>query len=62
MRTDDANFEVSVSNTIQNLKLYHADSLAKPWLPNTVTDTFGLVFVDTKSRDLVYEPKTPIND
>ena len=30
IRTDDANFELSLSNTIQKLTLYHKESTHKP--------------------------------
>ena len=60
MRADDANFELSVSNTIQRLKLYHKDSMSKPYYPNTINESIGLIFVNTHSKDLVYEPKVPI--
>ena len=53
MVSDDANFELSVSNTIQKLDLFHKNSLNKPSYPNTVGKSIGLIFINN-SKALNY--------
>ena len=49
IRTDDANFELSLSNTIQKLTLYHKESTHKPLMnqfKNTVGKAIGVIIVN----------------
>ena len=54
MKTDDADFELSVSNNIQKLSLYHKDSLYKPFYENPVSNSIGVIFVNTHSKGFKY--------
>ena len=47
IRTDDAKFELAVSNTIKKLTLYHRSSVYKRKYENVVSKSIGLVFVNT---------------
>ena len=54
MKTDDADFELSVSNNIQKLSLYHKDSLYKPFYENPVSNSIGVIFINTHSKGFKY--------
>lgn len=61
IRTDDANFELSLSNTIQKLTLYHKDSTHKPLMTqfkNTVGKAIGIIFINNGSLNRNYSPGT----
>ena len=61
IRTDDANFELYLSNTIQKLTLYHKDSTHKPLMThfkNTVGKSIGLIVMNNTSRNKPYNPGT----
>ena len=47
MHSDDADFELSVSNSIKRMKLYHKSSSYKQKFDNVVTHSIGLVFVNS---------------
>ena len=50
MHSDDANFELAVSNSISRMKLYHKSSPYKPKFENVVTHSIGLVVVNSHKR------------
>ena len=54
LKTEDPNFEMTITNTTQELKLYHKRSLHRPRYSNTATKTIGVIFVNTKSLELQY--------
>ena len=54
IKTDDAEFELSISNTIAKLQLFHRSSKYKHDFNNIVEKSIGLVFVNTKTLDLPY--------
>ena len=54
LKTKDPNFEMTITNTTQELKLYHKRSLHRPRYSNTATKTIGVIFVNTKSLELQY--------
>ena len=59
IRTDDANFELSLSNTIQKLTLYHKNSTHKPLMTqfkNTVGKAIGVIVINNASKNKVYNP------
>ena len=59
IRTDDANFELSLSNTIQKLTLYAKESTHKPLMTqftNTVGKSIGVVFINNSSQGKLYRP------
>ena len=61
IRTDDANFELSLSNTIQKLTLYHKESTHKPLMnqfKNTVGKAIGVIIVNNASKNKTYNPGT----
>ena len=61
IRTDDANFELSLSNTIQKLTLYHKDSTHKPLMTqfkNTVGKAIGVIIINNGSLNRNYSPGT----
>ena len=61
IRTDDANFELSLSNTIQKLTLYHKDSTHKPMMnqfKNTVGKAIGVIVVNRAAKNKTYSPGT----
>ena len=57
IKTDDAEFELSISNTIAKLQLYHRSSKYKHDFSNNVEKSIGLVFVNTTTKDLPYVEK-----
>ena len=46
MKGDDENLELSASNTIQTLRLYHKDSLYKHYFARTAVKAIGRVFIN----------------
>ena len=54
IQTDDAKFEISASNTIERLELYHRDSKFKAKFNNEVGDLIGIIFVNTTSKGLQF--------
>ena len=54
IRTDDAKFELAVSNTIKKLTLYHRSSVYKRKYENVVSKSIGLIFVNTGTKNLDY--------
>ena len=48
MKTDDAKFEISASNTIERLALYHKNSKFKAKFKNEVGETIGLIIVNSR--------------
>ena len=53
MKTDDAKFEITVSNTIERLALYNKNSKFKAKFKNEVSETIGLIIVNTRVPNLV---------
>ena len=53
MKTDDAKFEITVSNTIERLALYNKNSKVKAKFKNEVSETIGLIIVNTRVPNLV---------
>ena len=58
IRTDDAKFELSVSNTIKKLTLYNRSSVYRSKYENVVSQSIGLVFVNTGTKNLQYNSET----
>ena len=48
IKTDDAKFEISASNTIERLALYHKNSKFKAKFKNEVGETIGLIIVNSR--------------
>ena len=48
MKTDDAKFEITASNSIERLALYNKNSKFKAKFKNEVGETIGLIIVNTK--------------
>ena len=59
IRTDDAKFELAVSNTIKKLTLYNRSSVYRRKYENVVSKSIGLIFVNTgtntKAKNLPYD-------
>ena len=55
IRTDDAKFELAVSNTIKKLTLYHRSSVYRRKYDNVVSKSIGLIFVNTETKNLPYD-------
>ena len=60
IKTDDAKFEISVSNTIERLELFHRNSKHKATFSNEVGEILGYIFVNSKTKDLRFS-KNSIN-
>ena len=58
IRTDDAKFELAVSNTIKKLTLYHRSSVYKKKYDNVVSKSIGLIFVNTGTKNLPYNSES----
>ena len=58
IRTDDAKFELAVSNTIKKLTLYHRSSVYKRKYENVVSKSIGLIFVNTGTKNLPYNSES----
>ena len=58
IKTDDANFEVSISNTCERLKLYHRNSLYKRTFQNIVGKTIGVIFINSTCLNLPHQIET----
>ena len=58
MKADDANFELSVSNSIERLTLYHRRSIYRRKFNNTVGKTVGIIFINSRTLDLPFQRKT----
>ena len=58
IRADDAKFEISVSNTIERLELYHRNSKHKATFKNEVAETIAYIFVNSKVKDLKFMKKS----
>ena len=54
MKSDDANFELSVSNSIQKLILYHRSSAYKHSYKNVVGKSIGMIFINNGTHGLPY--------
>ena len=54
IKADDANFELSVSNTIERLTLYHRSSVYRRKYNNIVKKCIGIIFVNSQSKTLSY--------
>ena len=54
MKSDDASFELAISNSIQKLTLYHRSSAYKSSYKNVVTRSIGLVFVNYETKGKPY--------
>ena len=52
MNTDDAAFELSISNSIQRCKLYHRSSVYRQKFEYVVKHAIGIIFVNTHSKGL----------
>ena len=52
IKTDDAKFEISASNTIERLALYHKNSKFKAKFKNEVGETIGLIIVNSRVPNL----------
>ena len=57
VKSDDASFELAVSNSIQKLTLYHRSSPFKNRYNYTVRKSIGIVFINTKTLGLDYDLK-----
>ena len=57
VKSDDANFELSVSNSIQKLTLYHRSSAYKSSYKNVVGKSIGIIFVNSRTKDLPYDSR-----
>ena len=55
IKADDATFELTMSNTIQKLNLYHRSSVYKQDFENVVGKAIGAVFANSGSINLHYE-------
>ena len=54
IKADDAKFEISVSNTVERLELFHRISKQKAVFKNEVGEVLGYIFVNTKVKDLKF--------
>ena len=54
IKADDANFELSVSNTIERLTLYNRSSIYRSNYTNIVKKCVGIVFVNSQCKTLQY--------
>jgi hypothetical protein len=54
MKTEDADFEMAVSNTIQKLNLFHRESIYKAHYAEKVTSQMGVIFMNSKTLDKEY--------
>ena len=54
LKTDDASFELSVSNSIEKLTLYHRSSTYMYSYKNVVGKSIGVVFVNSASLNREY--------
>ena len=54
IKSEGAQFELSISNTIAKLDLYHKSSIYKQSFQNIVEKSIGLVFVNSKALELEY--------
>ena len=57
MKTDDASFELAVSNSIEKLTLYHRSSAYKYSYKNVVGKSIGMVFVNSATLNKDYNPE-----
>ena len=55
IKADDATFELTQSNTIQKLELYHRSSVCKHDFENVVAKAIGVVFANSYSMSLKYK-------
>ena len=62
IEADDAQFELSVSNSVQRCRLYDRESNIKPFYDNTVNKAIGVIVVNTMSKDCEYEPDVEVNE
>ena len=58
IRTDDAKFELAVSNTIKKLTLYHRSSVYRKKYENVVSKSIGIIFVNTRTKKLEYNKES----
>jgi hypothetical protein len=49
MKTEDADFEMAVSNTIQKLNLFHRESIYKAHYTQMVSNKVGVIFINSKT-------------
>ena len=61
IKTDDASFEVVVSNTIEKMTLFHRSSTYKNSYENVVGKSIGVVFVNSKTKNKEFIEET-VND
>ena len=68
IKADDATFELSISNTIERLQLFHRTSIYPPKFTKVVGQgkTVGIIFINSRARNLIFKlrevPEIKIDD
>ena len=54
MKTEDADFEMAVSNTIQKLNLFHRESIYKAHFTEKANNSAGVIFLNSNTLGKEY--------
>ena len=62
IKGEPSNFELSISNSIAKMPLYHRDSIYKRNFQNIVEKSIGVVFVNSGTLNLPFAPSTQVEE